>query len=314
MSATVDNPILTQSHKGLTIRRRGEYVETVCTKAADVRLLTTHSQVEVVEVSLKKGMRLTLTPAGGALETYYVLSGRLSCALPSGPRLLKEGDYVITQALEEPAILSALVDVRLLYVTSQPQFHEISQHLSQLRELAVEVEIKDGYTADHCDRLQALSYATGQELGLSTSRLGLLDYGAYLHDVGKLSVPLAILQKPSALSPEEWGVVKQHPISGRELLDKTFMKEAGVIVEQHHERLDGSGYPYGLSGDELLIEAAIVAVADTYDAMTTDRPYRRAASQAEAFEEIRKYAGTHYPKDVIKAFFSAIKKLERSKE
>ena len=313
MSATVDNPILTQSHKGLTVRRRGEYVETVSTKAADVRLLTAHSQVEVVEVSLKKGMRLTLTPAGEALETYYVLSGRLSCSLPFGPRLLKEGDYVITQALEEPAILSALADVRLLYVTSKPQFHEISQHLSQLRELAVEVESKDGYTADHCDRLQALSYATGQELGLSTSRLRLLDYGAYLHDVGKLNVPLTILQKPSALSPEEWGVVKQHPTSGRELLDKTFMKEAGVIVEQHHERLDGSGYPYGLSGDELLIEAAIVAVADTYDAMTTDRPYRRALSQGEAFEEIRKYAGVHYPKEVIKAFFSAIKKLQRSR-
>lgn len=313
MNATADDPILTQTHKGLTVRHRGEYVEAVSTKAADVRLLTAHSEVEVVEVSLKKGMRLTLTLAGGVVETYYVLSGRLSCALPSGPRILKEGDYMITQALEEPAILSALTPVRLLYVTSRPQFHEISEHLSQLRELAVEVESKDGYTADHCDRLQALSYATGQELGLSTSRLRLLDYGAYLHDVGKLSVPLAILQKPSALDPDEWSVVKQHPTFGRELLDKTFMKEAGAIVEQHHERLDGSGYPYGLSSSELLVEAAIVAVADTYDAMTTDRPYRRALSQEEAFEEIHKYSGVHYPKDVVKAFFSSIKRLEKSK-
>ena len=85
------------------------------------------------------------------------------------------------------------------------------------------------------------------------------------------------------------------------------MKEAGVIVEQHHERLDGSGYPYGLSGDEILIEAAIVAVADTFDAITTDRPYRKASTQAEALAEIRKYTGIHYSKEVVEAFYSALK-------
>lgn len=171
--------------------------------------------------------------------------------------------------------------------------------------------MKDGYTADHCDRLQALSYATGLELGLSTSRLRLLDQGAYLHDVGKISVPIEILQKPSSLTSSEWDAIKRHPTAGRELLDKTFMKEAGKIVEQHHERLDGSGYPYGLAGSDVLIEATIVAVADTYDAMTTDRPYRRALSRDEALAEIQKYAGVHYPKEVVRAFMSAIKKLEK---
>jgi HD-GYP domain-containing protein (c-di-GMP phosphodiesterase class II) len=137
-----------------------------------------------------------------------------------------------------------------------------------------------------------------------------LEFGAYFHDVGKIHIPLSILNKPAKLEPSEWEVIKKHPIFGRELLDNTFIKEAGVIVEQHHERIDGSGYPYGLSGDEVLIEASIVAVADTYDAMTTDRPYRQALPQEVALEEIRKYIGIHYSKEVVRAFVSALNLIE----
>ena len=96
---------------------------------------------------------------------------------------------------------------------------------------------------------------------------------------------------------------------GCEVLNATFLKEAGIVVEQHHERMDGSGYPYGLSGKDILTESYIVAVADTYDAMTTDRPYRKALSDEVAFEEIRKYAGVHFPKEVIDAFFAAVEVL-----
>ena len=96
---------------------------------------------------------------------------------------------------------------------------------------------------------------------------------------------------------------------GREILDTTFLKEAGVVVEQHHERMDGSGYPFGLSGKNILTEAYIVAVADTFDAMTTDRPYRKALPDEVAFEEIRKHAGVHYPKEVVDAFFTAVEVL-----
>ncbi len=166
--------------------------------------------------------------------------------------------------------------------------------------------MKDGYTADHCRRLQRLSYATGQQLGLSQTELYRLDFGSLLHDIGKIEVPVEILQKPGKLTPGEWERVKQHPSLGREMLATTHVKEAGIVVEQHHERLDGSGYPYGLSGKDILTEAYIVAVADTFDAMTTDRPYRKALSDEVAFEEIRKYAGVHYPREVVDAFFEAV--------
>ncbi len=298
---------IVQAPEGLTIRRQGEALETVSSELGVFKLLSNHANFEITQVDLKTDARLTLTPAGIISETLFVLSGKISCHLAGAQEVLSSGDYIVTKSLAELTILTALTNASLLYVTEQAQFHEISEDLNELRTLAVEIEIKDGYTADHCSRLQTLSFATGQELGLSSSRLHLLDYGAYLHDIGKLHVPLAILNKPAKLTPEEWDIIKKHPTYGRELLSQTFMKEAGTIVEQHHERSDGSGYPYGLSGNEVLIEASIIAVADTFDAMTTDRPYHKASTQAEALAEICKYAGVHYPKEVVEAFCSALK-------
>ena len=295
----------------LTAKNRDNYLEVVRTGTGEARLLKTGPDLEVVELTLKKDGRLTLTPAGPVTETFHILAGQLSCALPSGPVVVTNRHRIITKDLEEPVILSALTDARLLYVTSQPQFHAISEKLNQLRELAVEIELKDGYTADHCDRLQALSFATGKEMGLSPNRLLMLDYAAYLHDIGKIKVPLSVLNKPGKLSPQEWKLIKKHPTFGRELLENTFMKDAGGIVEQHHERLDGSGYPHSLSGNDILVEAAIIAVADTFDAMTTDRPYRRALCQDVAFAELSKHAGLHYPKDVVVAFRTALNTLKK---
>ena len=289
---------------GLTLRKRGESLEKIASKAVEVQLLVAAQGTEVLSGTLNQGERMTLISSGASVETYYILEGDLLY----GSARLGAGDYIVTAGLGEACTLSALSDVRFLYVTTQPVFHMLSQELEQLMTLAVEVEVRDGYTAEHCRRLQTLSYATGQELGLPQDRLHLLDYGAYLHDVGKVKVPLDILQKPSALNAQEWQVIKQHPTFGRELLETTYLRGAGTIVEQHHERLDGSGYPYGLSKDEILVEASIVAVADTYDAMTTDRPYRRALAASSAFRELERYAGLHYPKDVVAAFVSALSK------
>ena len=277
-------------------------MERVASKAVDVRLLAAGQGTEVLEGVLGQGERMTLVSTGRAVETYYILEGTLC----HGSSQLGAGDYIVTSGLREATTLSALSEVRFLYVTTQPIFHTLSQELSQLMRLAVDVEVRDGYTAEHCERLQTLAYATGQELGLSSERLHLLDYGAYLHDIGKIKVPMEILQKPSSLSADEWRVIKQHPTFGRELLETTYLSGAGTIVEQHHERLDGSGYPYGLAGDDILVESSIVAVADTYDAMTTDRPYRKALRPEQAFRELESYAGRHYPKEVVAAFISAL--------
>ena len=301
------------SIEGLQIGRRGEVLETVKTKAVILKLLA-GGEVELVEGVLAPGKRLILVKSNDddsdALEIYYVLDGKLAQADGPSQDVLVRGDYIVTRGLKEEAIYTALEEVRFLYFTSKPFFKEISTALQDLTRLAVEVEMRDGYTAEHCLRLQRLSFATGKVVGLSGHRLHLLDHGSYLHDVGKARVPVEILQKPTSLTAEEWAIIKQHPIFGREMLAPTLVRDAGPIVEQHHERMDGSGYPYGLRGDEILTEAYIVAIADTYDAMTTDRAYRKALPKEAAVAELLRYADIHYPRHLVSAFLSALDTVE----
>lgn len=299
--------------EGLTLRRAHESLETVSSSSTAFRLLVTSYDTEIIDIQVKAGEQIILVPPDdktlNVIETFMVLTGSFRCMLATGEVVLRPRDYLVTQNLAVPTNLIAQGDGALLYVTSKPFFHEISDNIQQLMRLAVDIEEKDGYTADHCKRIQSLSYLTAAELGLSPYQLHLLDYGAYLHDVGKIKVPLSILQKPSKLDRDEWQIIQRHPSFGRELLEPTFMKDAGKIVEQHHERLDGSGYPFGLAGEDVLLESYIVAVADTYDAMTTDRPYRKALPPEVAFAELERYSGQHYPAEVVRAFASAVKRV-----
>ena len=300
--------------KGLSIKRQGESLEAVYSKNAEIHLLFAKFGAELIQTSIKAGEKVTLVPPANkddaATEMYFILKGSLRCDLLSKSFRLGPNDYLIADDLEEPTILYAETEVHFLYLTPQPFFHLISSEVQELRRLAVEVEQKDGYTANHCKRLQTLSYETGRLLKLPHNRLHYLDYGAYLHDVGKTDIPLEILNKPALLTPLEWDIIKKHPIFGREMVEQTFMKDAGPIIEQHHEKLDGSGYPYGLSGDEILIEAYIVAVADAYDAMTSNRPYRRAMSHDEAIAELSRFAGQHYPSEVLEAFLEVVSTMK----
>lgn len=298
--------------KGLSVKRQGESLEVTRSHTGEIHLLSTRYTAELVRTTMKVGKRITLTPAEDSrvTEIYFILKGMLRCDLPTGPLRISSGDYLIAEDLEQPVIFTTETNVEFLYLTSHPFFHHISSELHELRQLAVEVEQKDGYTANHCERLQSLSYTVGEVLGLPLYRLHYLDYGAYLHDVGKVDIPIEILNKPAALTPLEWDIIKKHPVFGREMVEQTFMKEAGPIIEQHHERLDGSGYPYGLSGDEILTESYIVAVADAYDAMTSNRPYRRALSHNEAVEELTRFAGQRYPSEIIRAFLEVVSTMK----
>lgn len=153
---------------------------------------------------------------------------------------------------------------------------------------------KDPSTAGHVERVAALAVQMGEHLHLPTGRLRLLAAGGLLHDIGKLSVPTEILQKPSRLTDEEFDIVQRHPADGRALLTELggFHELVLDLVEHHHERVDGTGYPHGRHGDQLPLEVRILAVADVFDALTTDRPYRHACSAADALAELDQQAGT----------------------
>jgi len=179
--------------------------------------------------------------------------------------------------------------------------------IQEILQLARSVEEKDEVTEGHCHRLQRLAVATGERLNLGADQLITLSYAAYLHDVGKIKVPDKILNKPGSLTDEEWVEMRRHPDYGAEMLaGKEFLRDAARIVRAHHERYDGSGYPDGLAGDAVPIEAQIIAVVDAYDAMVSDRPYRKALSQASALAELRKNAGSQFAPRVVTAFLRVL--------
>jgi putative two-component system response regulator len=168
---------------------------------------------------------------------------------------------------------------------------ELDTAESVILSLALTVEARDAYTEGHCQRLAQYATALGQALKLGEEDLAALHRGAYLHDVGKIAVPDSVLQKTSKLSEAEYAVMKQHTVIGERLCGSLrSLALVRPIVRHHHERRDGSGYPDGLRGDDIPLLAQIVAIVDTFDAVTTTRPYRAALPFERAFDELRRDA------------------------
>jgi putative nucleotidyltransferase with HDIG domain len=170
------------------------------------------------------------------------------------------------------------------------------------------VEADDQYTGEHCKDVLTLALTAGERLGLDADRMRNLEFGALLHDVGKIAVPKEIINKPGKLTDDEFEIVKTHTIEGQRMLDRVggFMRDVGVIVRHHHERWDGRGYPDALSGDDIPLEARIVACCDTFNAITTTRPYRQAGSVATALAELRRCSGTQFDPVVVEAVAQAV--------
>jgi putative two-component system response regulator len=165
---------------------------------------------------------------------------------------------------------------------------ELERAESVLFSLARSIEGKDPYTHGHCERLAEESVLLGEQVGLSDDQITALRRAGVVHDIGKVAVPDAILLKPGRLTPEEWEVIRQHPIVGERICAplKSF-RSVLPIIRHHHERYNGTGYPDGLRGDEIPIAARVLQIVDVYDALTTERPYKKAFSLAEALTTMR---------------------------
>jgi putative nucleotidyltransferase with HDIG domain len=174
--------------------------------------------------------------------------------------------------------------------------------------LADIVEADDAYTAEHSRHVVELSLQVADVLGLGAATRRRVELGALLHDVGKLAIPDAILSKPGRLTETEWTIMKQHTIVGSRMLAAAGaeLAEIAPIVRASHERFDGRGYPDGLAGAEIPIESRIVACCDAFSAMTTDRPYRKAMSVADAVAELRGGAGTQFDANVVDALVGTV--------
>ena len=173
------------------------------------------------------------------------------------------------------------------------------------------VEADDAYTGEHCKGVVAVSLEVARELGLDADRQRNVEFGALLHDVGKIAVPKEIINKPGQLDEREWAIIKTHTIEGQRMLEKIggFMSEIGSIVRASHECWDGSGYPDGLREEAIPLEARIVSACDAFNAMTTTRSYRRAMPLTDACVELQRCAGTQFDPAVVKALLAVTRTL-----
>ncbi|MCW8915392.1 MAG: HD domain-containing protein [Magnetovibrio sp.] len=174
--------------------------------------------------------------------------------------------------------------------------------LGTISSLSRTLEHRDPYTAGHQQAVAKISVAIGKEMGLTEDRLNILHLGALIHDIGKIGVPADILTKPSKLTSAEYSIIQEHPKTGYEILESLEFEPIKRIVVEHHERLDGSGYPKGLTKDDILLESRIVSVADVIDSVTCHRPYRPALGIEKARQIIKKGNGHHFDPEVVKAF------------
>jgi putative nucleotidyltransferase with HDIG domain len=253
-------------------------------------MLTAVHDVHVATNAFRRGaIDYLLKPFEGAQ-----LISAVARALEHG-RLMKQ-NAAYRQNLEE------IISARTSRLRATMQDLERSYDFT-LEAMGDALDLRDAETEGHSRRVTAYTIALAREMGLDTEQLRVIARGAFLHDIGKIATPDRILLKPGKLDPEEIEIMREHCARGYEMVRKIpFLREASEIVYSHQETFDGSGYPRGLRGEEIPLGARIFAIADTLDAMTSDRPYRKGRSFAEARQEIARCSGSQFDPAIVEVF------------
>jgi putative two-component system response regulator len=247
--------------------------------------------------------------AGGAddfLNKPFLIP-ELKARIVSLSKIKKYRDFLKNyQNLLEKEVEKKTSELQKLYLQLQIAYNEIKDlSLEIIYRLAKAAEFKDEYTGFHIQRIGFYSTKIAEHLGLSKEQIELIKYSSPLHDIGKLRIPDHILLKPGPLSKEEWEIMKTHTVMGAKILEGSkikYLKAAEKIALLHHEKWDGTGYPYGLKGKKIPLFARIVSIVDVFDALTSDRPYRKAFSVEEAFEIIKNESGKHFDPELVEVF------------
>ncbi|RHW40327.1 HD domain-containing protein [Neobacillus notoginsengisoli] len=297
----------------LSIGKKGTVIEKVSLDTFDIGLLARGDGVECMIHTISKDNLFYVYPSDtpNVMEFFYILQGEMICEFNGEKIKLGQGDYYSTVNLEEPVHFSTLTEVTYLWVITEPTFYQLSENITHLMEIVDEVERKDWYTYKHSERVSEYAVKIAKKLMLPKDKLENLYIASILHDIGKINTPSEILNKHGKLTDEELAVVKKHPRDGAEMVKDLYYKDIANIIAQHHERLNGTGYPNGLKGEEILLEARIIAVSDTFDAMTEDRAYRKAHTVQDAVDELNRMVASHYDGVVVEAFVEVLKEEGR---
>ena len=266
----------------------GKYFVNITRQEDVAKYIKSFKKVRDQKQTIKEEVGILLHKDG--TERYFSISG--------APNFDSEGNFIGLVGT-----FKNLTDIRKSEMELKMSFEKLQSAMSStIDAISIIVESRDPYTAGHQKRVAQLAVAIAEKLGLSEERINLIRMGSLIHDIGKIYIPSEILTKPSQLSDLEFAMIKSHPTVGYKILNKVnFIPTIVDIVYQHHERMDGSGYPLGISGDAILLESMIVAVADIVEAMSSDRPYRAAKGLVIALEEIKQQRGSTLYAEVVDA-------------
>jgi putative nucleotidyltransferase with HDIG domain len=260
--------------------------------------------------------------AKDTLELSQILTPQTQSALilPLNLKAKVEGIIILGEARiwerepfspEKISLCQTLVNQATIAIANAKSHANLQEmFMSTITAMGSAIDAKSPWTRGHSERMTDIAVKIGKTLGLDQTSLNHLRLGCLLHDIGKIGTYEAILNKPGRLTDEEMTIMKQHPSRGEEILKPIRQfRDILAIVRHHHERFDGQGYPDGLVGEHIPLLARIAAIADTYDAMTADRPYRKGCTQKEAINEIKRHAGTQFDPNIAKIFVNLLENI-----
>ena len=262
-----------------------------------ILVLTAYTDLEIRLRALEAGARDFLSKPFDRLEVLTRIRNLLEV------RLLHNRLREHNKTLEER------VKLRTIEVI-QTQFEIINR-------LALAAEFRDNETGNHIIRMSTYAFMLARAIGLNDEESGLIMHASSMHDIGKIGIPDSILLKPGKLTPEEWEIMKTHTMIGARILSKSnsnLLQMAEEIALTHHEKWDGTGYPNGLKGEEIPLNGRISAICDVFDALTSDRPYKKAWSIDEAINEIKQQSGKHFDSDLVKIFIQILPEILKVRE
>jgi len=262
-------------------------------------------EVNLYKFPANSGFSIDCPVIETAAKSYFIVSGKSenletgTVLSPGDLRVVRKSDEYLNLYMHEETII-------LVHAVNMESFKVIERSVANVSGILESIQVKDSYTSEHCGRVFKLVYAMSLRLGYSGKKLYNILRAARYHDIGKIFIDGNILAKPEKLTADEYREMQKHVMLGKELILDSFGEEIFAIISQHHERVDGSGYPFGLVGSSISEEGRVMAICDTFDAMTTDRVYKKAMTQEDALAELMKGAGVGYDAKLMETFISML--------
>jgi len=292
-----------------TIITKEDYQKHTVTPEGTAEIINKYKDalMEVNIYILKKGGNFHLKPPKnpGGMKSYFIEKGLLYSMETKGYH--RVGSMIILNSQNELFNVSAEEDTHLLVHSLQDESYESTEKdFNYIYNILVQIQQKDAYTHDHSVRVYELIRKIAEALNYTGTALQNLLWAAKYHDIGKVFIPDKILNKPKALTRDEFETMRSHTVKGKDLILEYFNQETYEIIIQHHERIDGSGYPKGLRKEEICREAKVLAICDSFDAMTTDRVYKKGKNTEEAIKELWSLRNVKYDEELLKLFIKTL--------